>query len=1220
MFRRQRTLRYPEPLEPRLLLATFFVTNTNNSGAGSLRAAIADANADAVFDTIEFQIPGAGPHIISPERTNPADPLSVAMPISTPMLIDGYSQPGASPNTESVGNNANIRIRLDGALAGAGVGGIFIDGAGATVKGLAISNFEDGVIIRGGGGGNIIAGNFIGLDTLGQPLGNRGYGVTIEGSPGNTIGGTDPAARNVISNNEDIGVRLVRSGSVDNVIQGNYIGTNPDGTLDRGNLGPGIEINEFSTFGFASRTTIGGLEAGAGNLISGNNGNGVAIVGAGAQFNSVLGNRIGVNAGGTAAIPNSFHGVLITFSSGNAASNNTIGGVTPAARNIISGNMRAGVAMFGVATANVVQGNYIGTNAAGDYAIPNGNDGVRLGDASLGAGPSGNFIGGTAPGAGNLISGNIDNGIEIVGATTTGNFVEGNLIGPDGSGMNSLLDALGDPRGNDRGILIDRAPGNRIGGASLAARNVISGNFQVGIRIDGATATDNIVQGNRIGAAKDGLSPLPNGGAGVLILDAASRNVIGSPWESNDALAGNVISHNGNDGVAVLGGIRNTIRLNTIRDNAQLGIDLDGEEETLNDEDDEDSGPNNKQNWPELLQIDLSGPAVIGFLETTPSTVYKLDFYANLGSSSMVGEGQLYLGTLFTTSGLDGGSIDFEFPLPTPLPTGWFLTATATDSLGNTSEFSHDADMDGLYDNWELGVKIDGNNDGAGDFELKSANPLHKDLFVEVDAMAGRDPTLTTLGWVVASFASAPNNLVNNPDGLDGVTLHAELDETTLTLQGFPFGFLNFIGVKSAHFGTILERGNANADDLLAAKRKAYRYCIFADSHGFSTSSGLAELGGNDLMVTHGLWGVPGGTPEQQAGTFMHELGHTLGLFHGGDQELFSNHKPNYYSVMNYLWTTPKSDYGPDLLPSSHPNYRPHGLLDFSRGALPTLNENNLNETTGIGGPVDIRVPIGLAIDRRLADMNGPVDWSHGDANGDLVDDNDVGVAIDVNGEGPVLTTLRGFEDWSHLVYAFRHNLWFEEGAVYEPDPDHPEWTFEQEQQLHEDLLESFSADFDRDADVDGADFLTWQRGLSRPHATLADGDADYDEDVDSADLYVWRQKFGPVVAPAARPSASAVAPTPAASLRDREGLVDAAMAVAFASPAAAPRRGVALRNSAATEILLPVQLERHWSGQAIERLSAPSRMEAHHRGADAEKQQRHDDFKVILRQDLFDV
>jgi hypothetical protein len=121
-------------------------------------------------------------------------------------------------------------------------------------------------------------------------------------------------------------------------------------------------------------------------------------------------------------------------------------------------------------------------------------------------------------------------------------------------------------------------------------------------------------------------------------------------------------------------------------------------------------------------------------------------------------------------------------------------------------------------------------------------------------------------------------------------------------------------------------------------------------------------------------------------------------------------------------------------------------------------------------------------------------------------------------------------------------------------------------------------------------------------------------------DLYVWRQKFGPVKAPAARSSASTMAPTPAASLLDREDLVDAAMAVAFASPAAAPRRGIAPRNSAATEILSPVQFERHRSGHANERLSAPSRMEAHHRGADAEKQQRHDEFEVILRQELFDI
>jgi hypothetical protein len=94
------------------------------------------------------------------------------------------------------------------------------------------------------------------------------------------------------------------------------------------------------------------------------------------------------------------------------------------------------------------------------------------------------------------------------------------------------------------------------------------------------------------------------------------------------------------------------------------------------------------------------------------------------------------------------------------------------------------------------------------------------------------------------------------------------------------------------------------------------------------------------------------------------------------------------------------------------------------------LNENNLNEMTGIGGRIGIRVPIGLSSDRRLADMIGPVDWSLDDADGDGTDDNDGGVSIDVNGHGPVLTTMRGFEDWSHLMYAFRQNLWFGEGAV----------------------------------------------------------------------------------------------------------------------------------------------------------------------------------------------
>jgi len=1112
----RRILRVPEPLEPRCLLATFVVNQVHDLpdfdlGDGvadsdpdmpgvqiSLRSAIQNANLDAALDNIFFNIPGAGVKVISPTSALPA--------ITQAVVIDGYTQPTAAANTLGLGSNATILIHLDGLSAGA-ASGLTLSAGGSTVRGLSITRFQfQGIEIRGPGHFSTIAGNFIGVPPAGNvDQGNTLNGVLIVNSAGNVIGGLSPGDRNVISGNNGSGIALAGTDSINNAIHGNYIGTNAAGNGDLGNTENGVIVSELTTGGgIASHTFIGGAFPGAGNVISGNDGSGVTLLGADAQFNEIQGNRIGTNAAGTAALGNGFHGVLISFFDSLAASNNTIGGVpdpvsSPMPRNIISGNGRAGVAMFGAgATGNKVQGNYIGTDVTGTLAIPNANDGVRLGDNSLGAGPSGNFIGGTTPGAGNLISGNMDNGIELAGATTMNNAIEGNLIGPDAEGMSTLVDDQGNDRGNDRGIFIDRAPGNRIGGATAAARNVISGNNQVGIRIDGDTATDNLVQGNYIGTAIDGTSAVPNGGTGVLITNAASRNVVGAPFTSDDPLLGNIVAFNGTDGVAVLGGTRNTVRLNSIHHNVQLGIDLEGEEDTLNDPDDSDTGPNNLQNWPELIRLDQTGSTATVYFESEPNRAYKFDFYANFGSSAtMLGEGQQYLATRLTALGLDG-YLESEFSLPLASPLGRFVTVTATDALGNTSEFSHDADMDGLYDNWESGVAIDGNNDGIGDFTLLLANPLHKDLYVEVDAMTGRDPAPATLARVVSAFAAAPNSLVNNPDGLDGVTLHADLDETFLTLQDFPFGFVNFILVKTSHFGTFLERGSSNAENLLAAKRKAYRYCIFANTYHFGTSSGLAELAGNDFMVTLGGWSTPGGTPEQQAGTFMHELGHTLGLKHGGDQEFFANHKPNYYSVMNYLWQMPDS------------LYNPLGLLDFSRQRLPDLNENSLDETAGIGGPVGVQVPIGPDSDRRLANMNGPVDWSHDDADGDGTHDNDVGVDVDVNNEGVVLTTLTGFEDWSHLEYAFRQNLWFEEGAVYEPDPNDIDLTFEQYQQRHDELLENYSADFDEDNDVDGADFLAWQRGLGIVDGALpSQGDSDADGDVDRVDLVVWQESFG---------------------------------------------------------------------------------------------------------------
>jgi hypothetical protein len=1151
----RRVLRCPESLEPRLLLATFLVTNTNNSGAGSLRAAIAEANASAEFDVINFLIAGPGPHVISPQPTS-ADPLSVAMPISSPMLINGYSQAGARPNTLSEGNNADIRIRIDGALAGAGAGGLFIDGGGATIQGLAITRFEDGVIIRGGGGGNTIAGNFIGLDPLRNPLGNLGHGVTIEGSPGNRVGGTDPAARNVISANGEIGVRLVGSASVDNVIRGNYIGTDPSGTLDRGNGeslgagGSGIEVGVFNIdMGYASRTviggaapgagnlisanagsgivllgtpsrdnviqgnyigttatgdaplgndrngilltlpllqngqpasgtasnntiggtepgagnvisgntrhgisifgpannnvvqgnfigtdaagnerlgnglegirlahdadiidgptdnTIGGTAAGAGNVISGNGQNGVAVLGAGTQSNELLGNRIGTNAAGTAAIANSLHGVTINVATpgGNAASNTFIGGITAASRNIISGNGQAGVAIFGTgATGNRVQGNYIGTNMTGTAAIPNGNDGVRLGDDSSGAGPSGNFIGGTLPGAGNVISGNTDSGVEIAGTTTSGNFIEGNLIGTNAAGNAAVP--------NSRiGVLIDRAENTRIGGPSAPARNVISGNGNAGIVISNNPTSNSVIQGNYIGVKSDGVSPLGNQEAGVRI-QFASNNMIGG----SEVAAANVIAHNVQEGVLIQSGsTRNTVRLNSIHSNEYLGIDLFADGENINDLNDTDDGPNNRQNSPEIVLFNLYGPKVVGYFDSAPNTTYTFDFYSNDPTVLNLGEGQRYVATRTLTTDADG-YVRFEFILPVATPLGQFITVTATDPDGNTSEFSHDADTDGLLDEWEMGEQVDGDGDGVGDFSLSTPDPLHKDLYVDVDAMGtvhSRMPGVRfDMTFIFNNKAPAPNVL--NPDGTAGIKLHFEIDPAPLlpSKADEVDSMEELRVVKAANFGTAGERTNPA---LIAAKRMTHRYALFAPPD--DKLGGLSWRYGHEFI----LMGGPGSTTYLDQ-LFFHELGHALGLDHGGGDDV--GFKPNYHSAMNGIWANKPPDPGA---------FQDSWEINYSDARFPNLDENHLDESAGIGGHFAHFLHTG-PLPAEVVEESGPVDWNRdGDTDDIIVTGIDLNRLVeDVNGDGRVNAVddttgeiLIGHDDWSNLYLNFRHSI-----------------------------------------------------------------------------------------------------------------------------------------------------------------------------------------------------
>ncbi len=222
------------------LLSTFTVTNTNNSGAGSLRQAILDANALAGTDTITFNIAGAGPHTIN---------LLSALPtITGSVMIDGWSEPDFA---------GTPIIELNGTSAGAGVDGLHVTAGGTTIRGLVINRFSGDGIELNGGSGNTVVGTYLGLDVAGSAdLGNGLDGIHINNSASNVIGGLTAAERNIISGNNIHGVRVVGTSAANNIIQGNYIGLNVAGTGAIGNSMNGIWIASG-----ASNNTVGGTAA-----------------------------------------------------------------------------------------------------------------------------------------------------------------------------------------------------------------------------------------------------------------------------------------------------------------------------------------------------------------------------------------------------------------------------------------------------------------------------------------------------------------------------------------------------------------------------------------------------------------------------------------------------------------------------------------------------------------------------------------------------------------------------------------------------------------------------------------------------------------------------------------------------------------------------------------------------------------------------------------------
>ena len=626
---------------------TFVVTNTNDSGPGSLRQAIEDSEAQgstvAQPNHIVFAIPETDPGLDAFSHAFVIQPLSGLPALFTPTIIDGYTEAGSSPNTNPIDQADNAVIRIE------------IDGSRSTVPNNIFTVFASNCVFRG--------------LAINRAITKFQAGTTV-----NLL--LDGAGIFVLSD--------------DNIIEGCFIGTDATGTIARGNEVEGIAL-------FGSDNTVGGLTPDARNVISGNGAAGIGIASSVTQ-DFIIGNFIGTDATGARALPTNLLtvGGLRLASIGVLAEGfkNTVGGTTAAARNVISGNSDSGVGFIrpqgslvttGRFFEQSVLGNYIGTDLTGTKALPNGGDGIYDETGSS------NIIGGTTPGERNIISGNQRWGAEF---KDNANVLEGNYVGTDVTGLRPLGNGLG-------GVNISTFQ-TTIGGSGAGAGNLIAGNNGPGVQITGQS---NTIAGNAIGLDADG-NPLGNNGDGVNITGTASG---GSVSGMGNDVNGNTIAFNFRGGVTIAsidsslgGGTGNSVEANSIHDNAGLGIDLgqggvpDGGVTPDHDPLVTSPGGNHLQNFPVLTSAISDGvtTTIQGMLAGLADRDYTIHFYSNpYLDPSGFGEGTTYLGSVVVHTGADGNAV-ISAPIAQALD-GLYITATAStgnpqlNALGSdTSEFS----------------------------------------------------------------------------------------------------------------------------------------------------------------------------------------------------------------------------------------------------------------------------------------------------------------------------------------------------------------------------------------------------------------------------------------------------------------------------------------------------------------------------------------------------
>ncbi len=665
-----------------------------------------------------------------------------------------------------------------------------------------------------GGQNNVVAGNYIGTNAAGNAaLGNGQSGILVEnGAQYNTIGGTATSDRNVISGNKgtinagslnfpseaDGGVSINAS---NNLVEGNLIGTNAAGSGALGNSGFGVVV--FGIIGTATGNTIGGAAAGARNVISANSRSGVCFE-VGATGNSVLDNYVGTDITGTFAIGNKANGILDQQN----ANGNTID------NNVVSGN-GVGIAITG-ANNNVVQGNLVGTKADGKEAL--GNVGVSSGFgpgvsiyALAGYTATGNLIGGTTVGAGNVICAN-KTGVWIQGAAATGNLVQGNYIGTNAAGAASL--------------------GNT--GAGVELVTVFAG----------ATGANN----NTIG----GTAP----GAGNVIANNDGDGILLTNFNS--------ISNTTGSGV-----IDNRLTGNSIYGNGGLGIDLGGDGVTSNDSQGH-VGPNNFQDFPVLnsavssnSDTSITGTfssGTVNGLPFQPNTTITLDFYANSGEDpSGHGQGQTYLGSAEVTTDANGNA-PFSVDLGTGNLAGEWITAAATDPSGNTSEFSADiqataAPSGQSYNNAYLQSLLPQSSTTSNQLSIQTSTNLSQDTVIAaVNTLTAPSQPVTIIldlngGTYNDTTVNPPANVTLIIDGANGTNTYVGHSPAFIVTGG------NVI-VRNVTFTTatdaptiLVTGGNLTLRNDVIQESTGYTDAAISITHGTLDLGTSSDSGGNTLIV-----------------------------------------------------------------------------------------------------------------------------------------------------------------------------------------------------------------------------------------------------------------------------------------------------------------------------------------------------------------------------------